>query len=64
MGEPLVVAGAREDTLGLRVLGRTIDGENIQLSVVFSGDVIRPDRIATAKGETIVINIPAKVRAP
>lgn len=62
MGEPLVVQGAKGDSLVFAVLGASIgDNETIQLSIVFSGTVTRPDRIAKAKGVTQVIDIPAKV---
>jgi hypothetical protein len=64
MGEPVVIEGARGDSLELLPLGCAIDSDSISLTMRVTGTVNRTDAIAIAKGESVTIKIPAKVRSP
>lgn len=48
--------------LEFTVLGAAIDGDHIHLSVVITGAISDPTNVATARGESIAIVVPAKVK--
>lgn len=61
MGQALIIEGARGDSLVLEVLGCAIDGDAIHITARVTGTVKRPDKTAQAKGESVMIKIPAEV---
>jgi hypothetical protein len=57
------IPDTRRREVDFKILGATIDENDIHLSVVITGVIDLPDKTATAKGQTIAIRVPAKVTA-